>query len=274
MSLDEKLDRVVARHHELAATLAAPDGDAKAFARLSKEYSDLTPVVEAIATLRKARSELADLASLMTEAGGDAEMRKIAEAEFYEIKEKLPAMEKQLQIMLLPKDAADEKNAILELRAGTGGDEAKPGARPAREAGVPAWVHRAILQGLSEAPESRHASMDALLRSLSGAPGAKWRRVGVAVAVGLALVAGGAFLHRSTSGDPCGGSGQALAGVWDAPRKRAVRAVFEASPLPYAASAWSEVERTLDGYSRDWVAALSSSRALVMSSLSFDTRAK
>ena len=124
MSLDEKLERVVARHHELAATLAAPAGDSKAFARLSKEYSDLTPVVEAIGALRKARSELADLASLMTEAGGDAEMRKIAEGEFYEIKEKLPAMEKQLQIMLLPKDAADEKNAILEVRAGTGGDEA------------------------------------------------------------------------------------------------------------------------------------------------------
>ncbi|MBM3536673.1 MAG: peptide chain release factor 1 [Alphaproteobacteria bacterium] len=124
MSLDEKLERVVARHHELAATLAAPAGDSKTFARLSKEYSDLTPVVEAIAVLRKARSELADLASLMTEAGGDAEMRKIAETEFYEIKEKLPAMEKQLQIMLLPKDAADEKNAILEVRAGTGGDEA------------------------------------------------------------------------------------------------------------------------------------------------------
>jgi peptide chain release factor 1 len=124
LSLDEKLERVVARHHELAATLAAPAGDSKAFARLSKEYSDLTPVVEAIGALRKARSELADLASLMTEAGGDAEMRKIAEGEFYEIKEKLPAMEKQLQIMLLPKDAADEKNAILEVRAGTGGDEA------------------------------------------------------------------------------------------------------------------------------------------------------
>jgi len=124
LSLDEKLDRVIARHHELAATLAAPDNDSKAFARLAKEYSDLTPVVEAIATLRKARSELADLAALMTDAGSDAEMRKIAEAEFYEIKEKLPAMEKQLQIMLLPKDAADEKNAILELRAGTGGDEA------------------------------------------------------------------------------------------------------------------------------------------------------
>ncbi|MCP3140969.1 serine/threonine-protein kinase [Pyxidicoccus sp. QH1ED-7-1] len=135
---------------------------------------------------------------------------------------------------------------------GTSEDDAR---WPSREAGVPAWVHRALLQGLAEAPEQRHVSMDALLRRLSEAPGAKWRRAGMAAAAGLVLLAGGAALHRSTSGDPCGGSEQALVGVWDAPRKSAVRAVFEASPLPYASSAWREVERTLDGYSRDWVAA-------------------
>nr|WP_246356974.1 serine/threonine-protein kinase [Pyxidicoccus fallax] len=137
-------------------------------------------------------------------------------------------------------------------RQGTGEDEAK---RPPRESGVPAWVHRAVQQGLSEAPEQRHASMDALLRRLSEAPGAKWRRAGLAATAGLVLLAGGAALHGATLGDPCEGSEQALVGVWDAPRKRAVQAVFEASPLPYAASAWREVERTLDGYSRDWVAA-------------------
>jgi peptide chain release factor 1 len=124
VNLDQKLDKVVGRHHELTAALAAPDADPKAFAKLSKEYSDLTPVVQAIEVLRKARSELGDLAGLMTEAGGDPEMRKIAEAEFFQLKEKLPEMERQLQIMLLPKDAADEKNAILEVRAGTGGEEA------------------------------------------------------------------------------------------------------------------------------------------------------
>jgi peptide chain release factor 1 len=123
LSLDAKLDRVIARHHELAAALAAPDADSKAFARLSKEYSDLTPLIDAIATLRKTRAELADLQALMDD-GSDPEMRKIAEGEYYELRDRLPAMEKQLQIMLLPKDAADEKNAILELRAGAGGDEA------------------------------------------------------------------------------------------------------------------------------------------------------
>jgi len=123
VNLDQKLDKVVARHQELTAALAAPDADPKAFAKLSKEYSDLTPVVQAIETLRKLRGELGDLAGLMTEAG-DPEMRKIAETEFYELKDKLPAIERQLQMMLLPKDAADEKNAILEVRAGTGGEEA------------------------------------------------------------------------------------------------------------------------------------------------------
>jgi peptide chain release factor 1 len=123
VSLDQKLDRVISRHHELTAALGAPDHDPKTFARLSKEYADLTPVVEAIAALRRMRGELDDLKGLMDETG-DAEMRKVAEAEFYELREKLPALERQLQIMLLPKDAADEKNAILEVRAGTGGDEA------------------------------------------------------------------------------------------------------------------------------------------------------
>ncbi|WP_257462181.1 serine/threonine-protein kinase [Archangium lipolyticum] len=137
--------------------------------------------------------------------------------------------------------------------------EALYGKRPftpgAETAGVPAWVHRAILQGLSESPEARHASMDELLQRLTDAPGAKWRRVGVAATAGLVLVAGGAALHRSASGDPCGGSEQALVGVWDAARKSAVQATFAASPLPFAASAWREVERTLDAYARDWVAA-------------------
>ena len=88
MSLDQKLDRVIARHHELAATLATPDGDTKAFARLAKEYSDLTPVVEAIAALRKTRAELADLQALMGDSG-DPEMRKVAETEYYELRDKL-----------------------------------------------------------------------------------------------------------------------------------------------------------------------------------------
>jgi peptide chain release factor 1 len=124
MSVDEKLDRVVARHDELRSQMAAADLDPRAFQRLAKEFSDLEPLVTAIRELKRARGELANLEALMRESGEDPEMRALAEQEFFAIKSRLPEMERQLQMMLLPKDAADEKNAILEVRAGTGGDEA------------------------------------------------------------------------------------------------------------------------------------------------------
>ncbi|MBI3708504.1 MAG: peptide chain release factor 1 [Proteobacteria bacterium] len=123
MSLDAKLERVVARYEELKSALAAPTDDPRAFAKLSKEYADLTPVVEAVTAFRKANAELKDLKGLMDEAG-DAEMKAMAESEYFGLKERLPEIERQVQIMLLPKDAADEKSAILEVRAGTGGEEA------------------------------------------------------------------------------------------------------------------------------------------------------
>src|SRR3546814_11213444 len=67
---------------------------------------------------------MADLAELIADPGSDAEMRTLAESEFHELKEKLPDLEHALKILLLPKDEADARNAILEVRAGTGGDEA------------------------------------------------------------------------------------------------------------------------------------------------------
>jgi peptide chain release factor 1 len=96
----------------------------KDYARLSKEYSDLGPVVTAIAKLRKARDELQGLKGLMDDATGDAAMRQLAEAEYFDLKARLPALEHDVRLLLLPKDVADEKNAILEVRAGTGGEEA------------------------------------------------------------------------------------------------------------------------------------------------------
>jgi peptide chain release factor 1 len=81
-------------------------------------------VVEKIEALRKAQFEMGDLAELIADPEGDAEMRELAEAEFAELKERIPALESELKILLLPKDEADAKNAILEVRAGTGGDEA------------------------------------------------------------------------------------------------------------------------------------------------------
>jgi peptide chain release factor 1 len=122
MSLDRKLETVVRRHEEIRAQMAEAPADPRVFQRLAKEYSDLEPVVAAIRALAAARTELAQLQGLAE--GGDAEMKALAQEEFYALKERLPAMERQVQLMLLPKDAADEKNAILEVRAGTGGEEA------------------------------------------------------------------------------------------------------------------------------------------------------
>ena len=125
MSLEEKLDRVIGRHKELEQLLNEADAsDSQTYAKLSKEYSDLTPVVATITALRDLRSEAEDLSSIRDDSDSDDEMMSMAEAELEELKAREPELEEQLQIMLLPKDAADARNAILEIRAGTGGDEA------------------------------------------------------------------------------------------------------------------------------------------------------
>ncbi len=123
--LDEKLDRLVGRHAELERMLARPDrlaGDE--LARLSKEYSGLKPIIESITALRRARKELEELDTILDDPASDAEMRALAEEELAGIRETLPELERKIKIFLLPKDEADERNAILEIRAGTGGDEA------------------------------------------------------------------------------------------------------------------------------------------------------
>jgi len=125
MSLDENLDRVRARHQELEALMSSAEPpSADVFAKLSKEYADLTPVVEAITKLNEAKGEAIDLAAMIADVDSDAEMKEMAEQEFADLNAAIPALKKQVQVMLLPRDAADAKNAILEVRAGTGGDEA------------------------------------------------------------------------------------------------------------------------------------------------------
>ncbi len=125
MSLSENLQKVVARYEELGELMLAPDvASSSDFVTMSKEYAELTPIVEGIANLDAAQAEAADLAAMLADPETDPEMRSMAEVEFQEIKTKVPALEKQIQVLLLPKDEADEKNAILEVRAGTGGDEA------------------------------------------------------------------------------------------------------------------------------------------------------
>ncbi|EWY40962.1 peptide chain release factor 1 [Skermanella stibiiresistens SB22] len=120
MSFEDMFNRVAARHDELRDALSGGQVEPQAFARMSKEYAELTPIAEAIAGLRKARAERQDLAAMMD----DPEMRDLAEAELESLDRRLPDLERGIQILLLPKDEADEKNAILEVRAGTGGEEA------------------------------------------------------------------------------------------------------------------------------------------------------
>lgn len=123
MISDERLQQLLDRYDYLEHSLGTPDEFSnEEFVKLSKEYAELGPVVEAVNELKDARNEIADLAEMMT--GDDPEMKELAQAEFHELKERIPEMEKALSIQLLPKDAADERSAILEIRAGTGGDEA------------------------------------------------------------------------------------------------------------------------------------------------------
>ncbi|MBM3598746.1 MAG: peptide chain release factor 1 [Alphaproteobacteria bacterium] len=123
LNLDDKLERVVARHRELAERMASQEQpDAQEFVRLSKEYAELTPVAEKIAEIRKVQGDLAGLDEMA--GSGDAEMARLAQDEQAALKARLPTLERELKVMLLPKDEADARNAILEVRAGAGGDEA------------------------------------------------------------------------------------------------------------------------------------------------------
>lgn len=123
MNLEEKLSNVVRRHEEIEALLSsniAPDEMVK----LNKELSNLNPIVEAIKEFQKNLANLNDAKEMMADSSLDKEMRDMAEMEYYDLKEKMPQMEKDIKVLLLPKSEDDEKNAILEVRAGTGGDEA------------------------------------------------------------------------------------------------------------------------------------------------------
>lgn len=124
MSLDDKLNRIVKRHDELAALMASPNNEPQDFARQSKEYAELTPVVEAVRNLQESHRQFADLQAMANDGGDDPEMRDLAQQELDVLREKLPVLEQQVKLLLLPRDEADERNAILEVRAGTGGEEA------------------------------------------------------------------------------------------------------------------------------------------------------
>ncbi len=118
-----KLDALIVRHDEIEARLSGQLG-ADDFVKLSRELSDLSPVVEAIRNYRAASAELEDVEALFADADTDGEMRDIADAERRSLREKLERLEHEIQLQLLPKDAMDERSVVIEIRAGTGGDEA------------------------------------------------------------------------------------------------------------------------------------------------------
>lgn len=118
---EDRLDAILARAEILQEKMNG-ELPPQEFVSLSKEYARLEPVVAAVTQYQKLVAEIDDLKSII--GGTDDEMKELAEAELFELEEKLPEAQQELEIMLLPKDEADDMNVILEVRAGTGGDEA------------------------------------------------------------------------------------------------------------------------------------------------------
>lgn len=119
----EKMRELERRFGEVEARMAAGPA-ADVYVKLAAEYSELQPVVSKIRIYEKVLAEAADLEAMISDRQGDSEMRALAEAELPEVRGHIEALEGEIRILLLPKDAADEKSAILEIRAGTGGSEA------------------------------------------------------------------------------------------------------------------------------------------------------
>ncbi|HEX4155222.1 MAG TPA: peptide chain release factor 1 [Acidobacteriaceae bacterium] len=120
----DKLDQLEARYEDLGGQMGDPAilADQKRFQTVAKQHRDLEPTVDKFREYRKLRDAIAEAKTMLGES--DAEMRAMAEEELAELEPKLPVVEEELKVLLLPKDPNDEKNIVIEVRAGTGGDEA------------------------------------------------------------------------------------------------------------------------------------------------------
>jgi len=118
----EKLEQVEARYEELNGLISDPAviADTNTFKKLMKEHAGLTDIVEKYREYKKTKKNMEEAEELMS----DPEMKEMAEAEFYDGKEKLEKIEEELKVMLLPKDETDDSNVIIEIRGGAGGEEA------------------------------------------------------------------------------------------------------------------------------------------------------
>jgi peptide chain release factor 1 len=120
--LKAKLDGILARHAEVGQLMASASGEA--YVTLAKEFADLDALAGSVQALRTARAEAAGLEEMLADPGLDAEMRTLAAEELEGLEARIPALEQAVKIALVPRDEADDKSAILEIRAGTGGEEA------------------------------------------------------------------------------------------------------------------------------------------------------
>ena len=121
----DKLDDMLIHYEELMRMLGDPDvtQDTKRFTKLMKEQAELAPIVEAYKQYKQAKQDVEDSLALLDEES-DEEMREMAKEELNAAKKRIEDLEQELKILLLPKDPNDEKNVIVEIRAGAGGDEA------------------------------------------------------------------------------------------------------------------------------------------------------
>src|SRR3954447_25458008 len=119
---DQKLDALVARYKAVEAELAS-QVTPETYVKLSREFAELGPIVKTVTQYRNVEAEIAGINALLKDPATDAEMCDMASAEKPALEEKRMALEREIKVALLPKDAMDERNVILEIRAGTGGHE-------------------------------------------------------------------------------------------------------------------------------------------------------
>ena len=113
MKFDERLNKIIDRHSEINNQLIDPGISSDQRTRLSKEYAELSPIIEAANNLRKVREEMSDLSYLITDKDTEKEFRDLAEQEFATLKQGEPELERQVQVLLLPGDQDDAKNVII-----------------------------------------------------------------------------------------------------------------------------------------------------------------
>jgi peptide chain release factor 1 len=161
-----KLDRIADRFAVIEAELAS-GATGERFVKLSKEYAEVEPLARAAKRFQEAQAELCGINELIE--AGDAEMAEMARSERPAVENKISALEQELRVLLLPKDAADDRNVILEVRAGTGGDEAAIFAGDLfrmyqRYAGFKGWRTEIV-----SASQGEHGGYKEIIATISGA---------------------------------------------------------------------------------------------------------